>query len=108
MFVTDETPPQQRAAAGRTGSLYRQQLGRLRLQEKPGEADHMTADPTGRVDTPELVGHLEEHKNDKLRLGSHAAVTVLAHKVNQASLRSFQEKKSKTPHILQRKHVKGV
>ncbi|TNN48550.1 hypothetical protein EYF80_041246 [Liparis tanakae] len=40
VLVADETPPQQRAAAGRTVALHGQQVGRLRLQEVFGEADH--------------------------------------------------------------------
>lgn len=66
MFVADETPPQHRAATGRTLTLHWQEVGRLWLQEMLGEADHMTVHSTGRVETAQLVWHLEEKKGQRL------------------------------------------
>lgn len=59
VLVADETPPQHRAAAGRTVALHGQQVGRLRLQEVFGEADHVNARPTGRVEAAQLLGRLD-------------------------------------------------
>lgn len=55
VLVADEASPQHRAAAGRTLALHRQQLGRLRAQEAPGQTGHVAAHATGLVETAQLL-----------------------------------------------------
>lgn len=63
VFMTDEASPQHWAATGRTLSLHRQELRRLRPQEVFGETGHMTAHPTGRVETAQLLWRLRETRD---------------------------------------------